>query len=240
MTGDKGIGLDERELELIRELVEHYTTNQSLVSNFFKSLLVYIDESGELKKFVHSIRSRMKDADHLRDKLERKMRAAKERSEPYDITKDNLFVRINDLAGIRILHLHTTQMGQIDRCIKAIIEEQAIELIEGPSARTWDDEYRSYFRGIGIDTQDSENMYTSVHYVVASKSRTTVTCEIQVRTLMEEVWGEVDHSINYPHKSESVPCREQIRALARQTSSATRLVDAIFATVDDIAKNKKA
>ena len=32
-------------------------------------------------------------------------------------------------------------------------------------------------------------MYTSVHYVVSSKSRTKVTCEIQVRTLMEEVWG---------------------------------------------------
>ena len=34
-------------------------------------------------------------------------------------------------------------------------------------------------------------MYTSVHYVIGSASRTTVTCEIQVRTLMEEVWGEV-------------------------------------------------
>lgn len=182
----------------------------------------------------------MKDADHLRDKLERKMREAKGKGAPFDITKDTLLVRINDLAGVRILHLHTTQMGQIDKCIKAIIAEQPIELIEGPSARTWDDEYRSYFKGIGIDTQDSEDLYTSVHYVVASKSRTTVTCEIQVRTLMEEVWGEVDHSINYPHKTSSVPCREQIRALARQTSSATRLVDAIFATVDDIAKNKKA
>ena len=56
---------------------------------------------------------------------------------------------------------------------------------------------------------------------------------------MEEVWGEVDHAINYPHKTSGVPCREQIRALARQTSSATRLVDAIFATVDDIEKSKK-
>jgi hypothetical protein len=49
---------------------------------------------------------------------------------------------------------------------------------------------------------------------------------------------EVDHTINYPHKSESIPCREQIRALARQTSSATRLVDAIFATVADIEDTK--
>ena len=118
-----------------------------------KSMLVYVDESRDLKRFVHSIRSRMKEADHLRDKLERKMRIAKEKQAPFDITRDNLLVRINDLAGMRILHLHTTQMEQIDKCIKSIISEQALELIEGPSARTWDDEYRSYFKSIGIDTQ---------------------------------------------------------------------------------------
>jgi ppGpp synthetase/RelA/SpoT-type nucleotidyltranferase len=232
--------LDNTELAVVDRLVAHYRANQSLVSNFFKSMLVYIDESGELKKFAHSVRSRMKDPDHLRDKLERKFRAAKEKGAPFDITPDNLFVRINDLAGIRILHLHTTQMAEINHCIQSIIAEQAVELIEGPSARTWDDEYRSYFKSIGIETQDSENMYTSVHYVVASKSRTTVTCEVQVRTLMEEVWGEVDHSINYPHRTDSVACREQIRALARSTSSATRLVDSIFATVADLANAKKA
>jgi putative GTP pyrophosphokinase len=147
---------------------------------------------------------------------------------------------VNRRSGVRILHLHTTQMQDINKCIQAIIAEQAVKLIEGPAARTWDDEYRSYFKKISIETQSSENMYTSVHYVVASNSRTTVTCEIQVRTLMEEAWGEVDHYINYPHKTESLSCREQIRALARSTSSATRLVDAIFATVEDIEKTKKA
>lgn len=50
---------------------------------------------------------------------------------------------------------------------------------------------------------------------------------------MEEVWGEVDHSINYPHKTESLPCREQIKALARATSSCSRLVDSIFTSFDD-------
>jgi ppGpp synthetase/RelA/SpoT-type nucleotidyltranferase len=47
---------------------------------------------------------------------------------------------------------------------------------------------------------------------------------------MEEVWGEVDHSINYPEKSDSHSCREQIKALARATSSCSRLVDSIFST----------
>jgi putative GTP pyrophosphokinase len=53
---------------------------------------------------------------------------------------------------------------------------------------------------------------------------------------MEEVWGEVDHKVNYPHESKSVACVEQIKALARSTSAATRLVDSIFATVQDLKK----
>lgn len=108
MTTETVIELDEKEQALIRELVEHYKANQSLVSNFFKSMLVYIDKSAELKKLAHSVRARMKDADHLRDKLERKMREAKSKGAAVDITKDTLLVRINDLAGVRILHLHTT------------------------------------------------------------------------------------------------------------------------------------
>jgi ppGpp synthetase/RelA/SpoT-type nucleotidyltranferase len=57
-----------------------------------------------------------------------------------------------------------------------------------------------------------------------------VTCEIQVRTLMEEVWGEVDHELNYPVQTDVFSSREQLQVLARVTSSATRLVDSIFVT----------
>ncbi|MBR0728303.1 RelA/SpoT domain-containing protein [Bradyrhizobium japonicum] len=201
-----------------------------------KSVLNYIRESTELEQQIHSIRSRTKDPDHFADKIVRKIRKCKSEGTPFDITPANLFTKINDLAGIRLLHLHTRQIVEIDKSLKAIFHEQPLELVEGPSARTWDDEYRALFGSFNIETQNSETMYTSVHYVVASKSSTTVTCEIQVRTLMEEVWGEVDHKVNYPHANEHIACTEQIKALARVTSSATRLVDSIFATVADLAK----
>src|SRR5262249_2836849 len=110
--------------------------------------------------------------------------------------------------------------------------EQKYELIEGPFARTWDDESRVFFQECGIETQESPTLYTSVHYVIGSASRTLVPCEIQVRTLMEEVWGEVDHKINYPIPTEVLSSWEQLKVLARVTSSATRLVDSIFLTHD--------
>jgi putative GTP pyrophosphokinase len=88
-------------------------------------------------------------------------------------------------------------------------------------------------------------MYTSVHYIIKPNSTAKITCEIQVRTLMEEVWGEVDHLINYPHKSQLISIREQIKTLARVTSSCSRLVDSIFTTYNEealttISKKKRA
>lgn len=226
--------ITQSERDQIDELVEFYLRQQTPVILFRNSITDAFLESRELQQLIHSTRSRLKDPDHLRAKLLRKLQASKATSEPFQITKGNLFERINDLAGIRLLHLYTRQLESIDKVLKSIFHEMAIPVREGPFARTWDDESRSFFEEIGIQTQASPTMYTSVHYVVASNSRTLVTCEIQVRTLMEEVWGEVDHAVNYPRPTDSVPCREQIRALARSTSSATRLVDAIFATVADI------
>jgi putative GTP pyrophosphokinase len=56
-----------------------------------------------------------------------------------------------------------------------------------------------------------------------------------VRTLAEELWGEVDHTVNYPEPSEVLACREQIKLLARLTSTCTRLVDSIFITLKETA-----
>jgi putative GTP pyrophosphokinase len=223
----------------IDELLETFATKEHLISGFQVAVLGHLRQSPVLKKLIHSVKYRIKDRDHLKDKLNRKAEHAWEKRKKFPITPSNLLRQITDLAGIRLLHLHTSQFAEIDAELRKIIDEQQLRLIEEPFARTWDDEYREYFKGLGIKPQKSPTLYTSVHYVIASGSRTTVTLEIQVRTLMEEVWGEVDHTLNYPKATTEVACKEQIRALARVTSSATRLVDSIFATAADI-EHKKA
>lgn len=222
--------IGKRELKTINDLVSHFENNSHLFSVVLDSLNSNIEHSPILKKLIHSKKSRIKDPSHLKDKLERKLLDAKSKNKQFDINKENLFSKINDLAGFRIIHLHTKQFEKIDLELKKIFIEQQWKIMEGPNARTWDDESRSYFRSIGIETSDNPNMYTSVHYIIKPNNNSNITCELQVRTLMEEVWGEVDHTINYPHKSESISCREQIKALARVTSSCSRLVDSIFTT----------
>jgi putative GTP pyrophosphokinase len=224
------------ELRKIDKLVKFYLQmdSQELVSIVMKQVLVALRESVPLVTHVHSFKYRLKSAKHLREKLLRKLNETRSKRLPFDITVGNLFVRVGDLIGIRILHLHTREFEEINKALRDIFRERKYHLAEKPFARTWDDEYRGYFRGLGIKVQASPTMYTSVHYSIEPVSRTKIRCEIQVRTLMEEVWGEVDHTFNYPDPTSSVACSEQIKALARATSSATRLVDSIFATAADL------
>jgi GTP pyrophosphokinase len=171
----------------------------------------------------------VKDPDHLRDKLVGKLCDAKKANrKTLGITTANLFAKINDLAGVRLLHLHTSQFVNINKELLSIFDEDGYRLLEGPVARAWDDESRQFFQSIDVDTKNSPTMYTSVHYILRANSKTTLTCELQVRTLAEELWGEVDHALNYPRPNPSEACRELIRVLARMTSGSSRLVDSIF------------
>jgi putative GTP pyrophosphokinase len=182
----------------------------------------------------------MKAPDHLKDKLIRKLRKTQEAGEQFNITKENLFTEITDLGGYRILHLHTRQMDKINKALLEVLNEAQCTVIEGPKANVWDQESESYFEGIGIETEYNPRLYSSVHYVVQPNSRAKVTIELHVRTLSEEVWGEVDHKFNYPHSVDSVACSEQIKVLARVASSCTRLVDSIFASHSDWLEAKKS
>jgi putative GTP pyrophosphokinase len=164
----------------------------------------------------------------LRYKLIRKFAEANVAGKPLNITKDNLFYKINDLAGFRILHLYTHQFEYIHKALLDLFNEERYRLVERPTARTWDDESREYFRSFDIKTLSSSSMYTSVHYIVEPNRRTKITAEIQVRTLAEEIWGEVSHKVNYPRSTRNIACSEQIKVLARVTSSCSRLVDSIF------------
>lgn len=224
------ISVSRDERRLIKDLVAHYIKHQGFIKVMLNQLSEAILGFPDLMKHVHSTRARLKDPSHLEHKLLRKLADTKDERKPFTISERNLFQKINDLAGFRILHLHTQQIIPIDLALRAVFKEYQFPMFERPKARTWDDENRAFFQGIGIKPIKSPRMYTSVHYVVASNSNTKFTCEIQVRTLAEELWGEVDHSMNYPRQSPYMSCREQIKVLARVTSSCSRLVDSIYRT----------
>jgi ppGpp synthetase/RelA/SpoT-type nucleotidyltranferase len=174
---------------------------------------------------VHSIKSRLKDCEHLREKIIRNW----EENSP--IGGDNIFEKITDLAGVRVLHLYQDEFQAIHTAVRTKVDvDRDWYLPEPPKAYTWDPESRQFFERLQIQVQVKESFYTSVHYLVKPRADSPICCEIQVRTLFEEIWGEVDHALNYPHKSESLSCREQLLVLAKLVGAGTRLVDSIFRT----------
>jgi putative GTP pyrophosphokinase len=230
MTAPEEVTADE--LTNIDSLVAHYRDNEFARAERLADALLKLATDRRLRPYIHSLKMRPKDPEHLREKLIRKLHKYKRDGIAFDISPDNLFAKINDLAGIRILHLHTAQFPDINRILGMLLRSEEYEIIEGPKARVWDAEYTGIFEGYGIETETNPRLYTSVHYIVSTGNREVRTAEIQVRTLAEELWGEVDHTLNYPNPSPIVTCQEQIKVLARVTSSCTRLVDSIFMARD--------
>lgn len=226
------------EQNTFQEVIDYYNSDEvhSYLDQFLNQVEHFFRTNPSLNrdKILHSIKSRPKDPEHLRDKLFRK------RSEGVEVTKDTLFTNITDLNGVRVLHLYQQQFLKIhEEIMKKIDTLGDWKLVEPPQAYTWEPESQEFFNGLGIDTKIKDSYYTSVHYVVKpNNEKSFVTCEIQVRTLFEEIWGEIDHTFNYPHETDSLACKEQIRVLAKLVSTGTRLADSIFRTYDDYVKSK--
>lgn len=223
----------------INEAVQYFVSKVGEFRRLATTLRDDLAENGALRPLIHSTRFRVKDPKHLSDKLGRIALSQANEGTKFNICVDNLFSTINDLAGVRLLHLHTSQMSDIDPAIRSILDEHRYRLVGKPVAYTWDIENESFFKIMGFKTRRDELLYTSVHYVVEPNRRTKMRCELQVRTLVEEVWGEVSHTINYPHETTSVACSEQLKVLARIASGCTRLVDSIFVSHREHEKSEK-
>ena len=171
--GDTKASMEER--QLIPKLVQHYEDNKDDLESFLEGFAGQIMSSKLLREHMHSVKWRMKDPDHLRKKLERKILEGKKKGKPYRVTTKNLFWKVSDLAGLRILHLYTQQADDINRGLKTIFDEELFTVVEGPTARTWDDESREFFKSVNIRTMKSPSLYTSVHYVIKPRKKTKYT-----------------------------------------------------------------
>jgi putative GTP pyrophosphokinase len=206
------------------EAVANFLSKELEFELFRDGIAGYFAKRGDLIPVVHTVKPRTKNADRLKNKIKR-MWDAGDHVEGKDV-----FQRITDLAGVRVLHLYQEQFTVIHAAIMEKISSKDWFLVERPKAYTWDPESVQFFTGFDLDVQAKESFYTSIHYIIRPREDSDISCEIQVRTLFEEIWGEVDHSLNYPEKTENLACSEQIRVLAKLVAAGSRLVDAIFRT----------
>ena len=212
----------EVEVELIKSAYEDIKHELNL---FMYGVERHIGEHPMLTKngagIVHSYKSRLKDVDHLAHKIMRK----RELGRPVD--SSNFFDEITDLAGVRILHLFQSHFAQIDAVIRKKVEDGDWHLAERPKAYTWDPEAAAFFGQFDVDVSQKETSYTSIHYLIKPREESKLCCEVQVRILFEEIWGEVDHQMNYPDKSTNISVAEQIKVLSKIVGAGSRLLDSL-------------
>ncbi|MEP6605688.1 MAG: RelA/SpoT domain-containing protein [Nitrosospira sp.] len=209
----------------IDRLLDVYRDRRDELDLFRKQVAEFFLQSKRLQSgtlpLVHSVKSRLKDEAHLREKIARKFYAG-------ELDSSNIFEKLTDLAGVRVLHLHTKQFSEIHSAISDHVVAGHWKYFEKPIAYSWDPEATDFFKRLGIKAVTRDSYYTSIHYVVKPYAAAHLTCEIQIRTLFEEVWGEIDHAFNYPTQTANIACREQLRVLSKLASTGTRLADSIF------------
>jgi len=184
-----------------------YKIYQEILSEFEKDYLGNISDKG-----IHSYRTRVKDAEHLIVKIIRK------RHENYkkyrNLDKYNYEKFLTDLIGIRCFILFKTDWAKfhqyileniennsqyyIDDCLKDFDNDiEHCYMAEKPKVHIRSGDSREiYERLLEPDAIKSQKIYRSVHYIIKYHG---VYIEIQVRTLFEEGWGEIDHSMVYPY-----------------------------------------
>ncbi len=141
---------------------------------------------------VHSLKMRVKDPLRVLEKIVRKTAGNSKRS----ISASDYASEIPDLVGIRILHLFKDEWQPINDFI-----HKTWELAEDPVAyyREGDpQEVIDTYSKAGARPEAHEWGYRSVHFVVRSApTKQPTLVEIQVRTLFEEAWSEIDHRFRY-------------------------------------------
>lgn len=169
---------------------------------------------------VHSVRWRVKDPEHLMEKIVRKtIDGANSFNSGYiGINKDNYHEIITDLVGIRALHLFKDDCLEIDSYLCGIWNTK-----EKPTYYVRDgDETKDEFEQ--FDVKQHPAGYRSLHYVFESQPLNQIVyTEVQVRTIFEEGWSEIDHKIRYPNFSDNPQISYFLRIFNRLAGSADEM-----------------
>ena len=202
----------------------------------------YIANTLRKHSAAHTVRSRVKDPEHLIDKIIRKIFREKENNNDYNITIDNYKSEITDLIGIRVLHLYKEQAVAIDKYIRelwTLKERCTINYRKGDYSNSDEHEENELFK-----FKVHEAGYRSWHYLVSSQAtKHEHIAEIQVRTIFEEGWSEIDHQLRYPNNINNHQLTKQLLVLNRVAGSADEMATAIRETQVNTGKleaeNKK-
>jgi GTP pyrophosphokinase len=120
------------------------------------------------------------------------------------IAEENYQARVADLLGVRIICLRLSDIEKVQIYLRLISEENILVFVIGPEPK------RSFILPVNSDDSIPDdidlryNGYSSIHYQIelgknsdASPGLKRFQFELQLRTILEEAWSEIDHKFRY-------------------------------------------
>ncbi|MGL5380129.1 RelA/SpoT domain-containing protein [Clostridium sp.] len=209
--------INENNLKDIYENYICYKNTYENQANFIANILRSHSE-------VHSVKSRIKDPERLIEKVVRKTEDRKNKyGDDFQFNVDNYKDEINDLIGIRVIHIFKDQWKNIHDFI--IKTWNVVEI----TANVRDGDNTKVFNDLGIEVRSRKSGYRSVHYLVQlsfTQEYTTI-AEIQVRTIFEEGYGEIDHRLRYSHSKIPMILESNLLLFNRIAGSADEMASLI-------------
>ena len=202
-----------------KEIIRQYARNIDLYEDFAYIVQVLLVSFLKNRKIsFHSISYRVKEVHKLKEKIRRK----KSQGKHYRSIDD-----ISDLAGVRIILYF---QDDIKKVIRIIEKEFRVHKKEN-----FDSDAKALLRAKSFG-------YSAKHRIVSlNKYRNNLNeyqrfaglkCEIQVRTILQHAWAEIEHDIGYkPQLSEKDPQRKIIREAFAENANLLKDADEKFIEV---------
>ena len=186
---------------------------EAILISFFKEkekyekLAEYIfhlirDDPSAPKESIHTITYRIKDEARLIEKIDEENKQLEVEAAP--ITQKNFQERVGDLLGIRLICLRLSDIKKVEAYLGLLAEEKILRFIRKP------DQKKSFVLPVDPGEEIPEGLdlrysgYSSIHYQVELGENSDATDELkglqiefQLRTILEEAWGEIDHKYRY-------------------------------------------
>ncbi len=193
--------------EMLMQIAEDY---ESKMEVFQEIAVTYVNQLNSLPQ-VHSVRYRLKDIEHLIEKIIRKAVEYEDLNIVYNV--DTYLVEITDIIGIRALYVFKSDYLALHN---EIIARYKKNFCEKPQVKLREGDDKKIYSGLRNVEFQVDSMYRSIHYTIrAAKGEIIVPVEIQTRSIFEEGWSEINHKLLY--KNNGLNIDEEI--LLKQASS---------------------
>lgn len=167
------------------KILKDFLERKEILDSFKDRIINLLSDLLRYQKItIHQISGRTKDYESLSKKIDRK------------ISKYSSIDDITDLVGIRIISYLESEVDVIAELIKQEFKLDEINSIDKRDLKSDQFGYKSLHLVVSLN--DSRSALTEY------KDYLNFKCEIQIRSILQHAWAEIEHDLGYKTKS-SIP-----------------------------------